>query len=647
VILVASCARSADLLDQVTLIAGSYVTANFAPSAQTFSVSTSGSYTIVLSDLQTPQALASVGVLVATSESAVATLNEPSSTTVSLESGQIYTVQPVAAAAGGSQGGALAVQVAPTGGGAAVWQYAWTVPAPTDNSAPGQSDLQTTFTVGTSGTYNLTVVDQAFPAALSSLQLDILPQGGLTSVPGTPISGPNISEALSLAAGQYQLFIVAKASSPGEAGLYSVSIQGPSGPAAYAMVVPVGQLPAPVSVNFPSSGAASLQLSDLATPSALSSLDVVVTQGSTLLVPKSGAGIYTFTASAGVAQMYALAQPGTGATQGAFEAYFQQGSTTVADQVVPVLAAGAYGYAFNVSLPSAGGYRVNINDYAVPLPFAGLTGLVVQDGRILASATGASSASFTGSAGPASVVVFPQLNGPSANSLLGVQVSTTSGSSPFFSVTQGVGALFTSQSVTVPTSGSFGLTLTDLGFPQSFGQIAVIATQGTDVVGEVIDHGQVTLSNLAAGTYTLNVLSEVSPSTNLGSFGLNLSPVPTVDFTVSPSSVTSGNSATLSWSSLNTNSCTASGAWSGPVATSGSQSTGALAAAASYTLTCSGDGGSVSQTVNVTIGSGGSASSGGGGGLTLLDLCLLIVFAALRSRRAQFAVIQKTLAERH
>ncbi|MEK7538952.1 MAG: peptidoglycan-binding protein [Patescibacteria group bacterium] len=74
---------------------------------------------------------------------------------------------------------------------------------------------------------------------------------------------------------------------------------------------------------------------------------------------------------------------------------------------------------------------------------------------------------------------------------------------------------------------------------------------------------------------------------------------PTVTLTATPTSVTSGSSATLSWTSTNATSCTASGAWSGVKGTSGSQTTGPLTATATYTLTC----GSAVQGVTVSISS--------------------------------------------
>ena len=64
----------------------------------------------------------------------------------------------------------------------------------------------------------------------------------------------------------------------------------------------------------------------------------------------------------------------------------------------------------------------------------------------------------------------------------------------------------------------------------------------------------------------------------------------------------------LTWSSSNASSCTASGGWSGSVATSGSKSTGALSVSTSYTLSCTGSGGSATQSTTVAV---SSPSSGG------------------------------------
>ena len=78
-------------------------------------------------------------------------------------------------------------------------------------------------------------------------------------------------------------------------------------------------------------------------------------------------------------------------------------------------------------------------------------------------------------------------------------------------------------------------------------------------------------------------------------------PVPTVSLSASPTSVSAGQSSTLTWNSINATSCTASGAWSGDPGVSGSKSTGALNQTSTYTLTCTGSGGSASQSATVTV----------------------------------------------
>jgi hypothetical protein len=75
---------------------------------------------------------------------------------------------------------------------------------------------------------------------------------------------------------------------------------------------------------------------------------------------------------------------------------------------------------------------------------------------------------------------------------------------------------------------------------------------------------------------------------------------PVVSLDASPTTVNAGNSATLTWTSTNATSCSATGSWSGSVATSGTQSTGSLNDDADYSLTCKGPGGT-SQSASITI----------------------------------------------
>jgi hypothetical protein len=99
---------------------------------------------------------------------------------------------------------------------------------------------------------------------------------------------------------------------------------------------------------------------------------------------------------------------------------------------------------------------------------------------------------------------------------------------------------------------------------------------------------------------------------NVASYAYN-HPAPTITFNADPSLISNGQSTTVTWSSINTDSCTASGWWSGAKATSGSETVGPFYAtklpnteesslfSKLLTLTCSGSGGEVSRQQTVRI----------------------------------------------
>jgi hypothetical protein len=102
-------------------------------------------------------------------------------------------------------------------------------------------------------------------------------------------------------------------------------------------------------------------------------------------------------------------------------------------------------------------------------------------------------------------------------------------------------------------------------------------------------------------------------------------PVPAAPtLTLATTSITVGNSTTITWSSATATSCTASGSWTGTLASSGTQTlTPAAAGSDTYTLTCANAGGkSPPSTVTLTV--TGAVSSGvsshGGGAIDLLTL---------------------------
>jgi peptidoglycan/xylan/chitin deacetylase (PgdA/CDA1 family) len=115
--------------------------------------------------------------------------------------------------------------------------------------------------------------------------------------------------------------------------------------------------------------------------------------------------------------------------------------------------------------------------------------------------------------------------------------------------------------------------------------------------------GSQTIAQTATTTYILTCANASGTSTSVQvtvGIAVPLPPPPptppTLTFTVSPQVITQGSSATLSWSSTNATSCTASQGWSGAKAVSGTQSV-APSATTTYALNCIGTGGSTSKQV--------------------------------------------------
>jgi len=76
---------------------------------------------------------------------------------------------------------------------------------------------------------------------------------------------------------------------------------------------------------------------------------------------------------------------------------------------------------------------------------------------------------------------------------------------------------------------------------------------------------------------------------------------PSVQLTANPPGVAPGGTTTLTWSSTNATSCTASGGWSGSKALSGSETSAAINADQTYRLTCSGANGNAVSATTVTL----------------------------------------------
>jgi hypothetical protein len=119
------------------------------------------------------------------------------------------------------------------------------------------------------------------------------------------------------------------------------------------------------------------------------------------------------------------------------------------------------------------------------------------------------------------------------------------------------------------------------------------ATSGTQTV---------TPAMVGTDTYTLACTGAGGSGSASATLTVNAPPVPTVTISVSPSSITVGSSSTLTWSSTNASACTASGAWSGSEATSGTETVTPKAVGSDkFTLSCTGTGGNGSNSAVLTV----------------------------------------------
>jgi hypothetical protein len=613
-----SLSQAAPLFQTVQLINDSAVALDPVPPPQTLTISKAGDYSVTLTDLQLPAALNSLSLAIVTPTQNLLTLAAAGSQSVTLAAGT-YTVQVLARAASGAVGGSFGVQVTAAGSTSPTWQYSDSVGAYSPPPTTGQSVLSTKVTAPSAGSYTLTVTDLAFPASLSSMTAILLNDCGTTPgcttapVTPTPIAGPIISTPVTLAAGTYDLFIIATASSPELQGLYSVELAPTGGGAPlYNAAVPVGELPAPIALNFNTAGAASLALTDLQVPLPLSGVNAVITQAGSLLLHAQAVGANPFSAAAGAAELYLISAPS--GSQGALEAVVTSGSQTVADVAVPVLQSGAFGFVYPVTVASAGNYQLSVHDFQKPDAFSTLAAVAVQGGALLTNTTG--TGTFKAAAGPLNVLVFPALpSAPTPDGLFNVQLAAATSGVSLLQRTQGVGALFSSQTMHVAQAGTYQFALTDLAFPDKFSTLSVIMTQADSITG----YGNLNVS-LQPGDYVINVLAQVGSTADYGLYGIEVGPpppVPTAKLTASPNPVTSGQTTTLTWSSTDATSCAASGGWSGPLpATSGTRVSGVLSAATTFTLECTGDGGTATVSAAVAVNPvAASAKSGGGGAL--------------------------------
>ena len=641
-------AWSATQLETSELLAATPEAAAKLPPAYEFTLTAAGTYEVRLRDLGTPaattppQPLESLQALITRDLQVVAKLeieyptlpDDPIEAATQTFAGTpgTYRVHVLGTIPAGQAGGLFDIRVAPSAGGAAVLEAADAI-ATEGGPGPGQSELHTTFTIAAAGSYLLALDDRNFPETLDPTTSVILLRqiSGGTEVVRIGAGAFNVANA----GDTYELFVVATAGA-GQAGLYTVSVTGdPSGAVVYRSDNAVGQLPPPTTVNIATGGQYALTLADLEFPEALTEFSAAVTQNGVFLGTLTGAGPSNFTLSQGTAQLFVLP---TTLTTGAMSVRLAQGSQVAyadvhiadasADPTTPII------YSFNPSQAvAAGNYALTLADFRFPSALPSIDTAVIQGTTVVHQGDEAAVETVALQAGQVRVLVAvtpPSVVGNlPGNGMFALTLATQPGNIIVFESTQGVGGLFNARTLNLPAAGRYDVSLKDFEFPERLRTSWLAITRGTTIVGQVIGSSTIQNLQLEAGTHVLNFLAQPAANSSYGAYGLKVAdstPPPTVTLSASPTSVTSGQGVSLTWSSTNATSCTASGGWTGTKTVSGTQPSGALTTNTTFEIECTGPGGRDDSSVTVTV---NAPSPGGGGGGGQLDPLLLIGLSAM------------------
>jgi len=550
--------------------------------------------------------------------------------------------------------GPIGLQVINAADNSVLYTFSDSLAVPSQAATNPTGLMDETFTVNSAGSYQVTLNDLAFPQALPTLTLLLIPEGGSTPLAILPdaTNGNAMQAAVTLQPGQnYRLFAVGQAGA-GSGGLYSASVIGQSGQGvAFSKTLPIGTT---ILAGTAALAAASYNftLTDLAFPAALTQASAMVVLNGQAVLTATNTGTQSLTASAATYSVYAVATPvASGAGSYAIQ-IVQPGSAPVFSHAQAVVASNATltPFAVDVTVNTAGTYALNLVDFQTPRPLVSGSLAAVQAGAIAGSALtapGTSNVSLSASAtsGPVTLLAF----GSSGSGGSLIDLNLTAGDGTLLADQPvAVGVPFAARPLSITAAGRYTVVGNDLAFPAQFNDLAIVVTQGGNVKGSIFASGTIALPDLAAGNYYINFLATPSNTDGTGTYALNVAPAPpapTITLSADKSAVDPGGTVKLTWTSTNATSCTASGGswsghWTGAQAASNSDTSPAISAAATFTLSCDGLGGSSSKSVTVGVNAAPSSSHGGGGRLDfelLLGLSAMLLWRFASGRRAPLA----------
>jgi hypothetical protein len=628
------------LLDEVHTVANAD---RAAPVEHSFDITVAGTYQITLVDLgatQTPAAPLTSVKLALTSGNTLVGAPLPLLAAGSAQfhaAAGTYVIHVVGTPSAGL--GLIGIQVTDSSNNqVAAFSDALAPPA---GSIPGnQGVINDSFTVSTTGNYDVALTDLQFPQALDTVTLAIAQQGGslVTTIPGGPTT-------VALQSGvTYRIFAVGQLANGVSSGLYGVNISPTGGGAAvYGQTAPVGAITL-LAKQLLTPESYTLSLADLAFPSALSQTAAVITLQGKVVTQLATTGSQAFAATAATYEVYALGVPADPG-MGSYSVLLKSAGGTIAlstAHAVSSSASGTFAYSYDTTTAAGQTYALELADFAIPNQLTSVSAAAVQSGAVLGTAlTAVGTSNITPAAGPVSLLVFAKA--ATTGGLFGLDLTATGASSATFETTQGVGQLFDSRQITVTTAGDYKATVADIGFPAQFQNLSVIVTRGTSNVGSIFGGGSFVFPAVA-GTYFINFTAQPGSSDGAGTYAINVAtapPAPTLTLTSSAPSVASGGTVTLTWTSGGATSCVASGGWTGNQALSNSVVSPGLTTTTTFTLTCTGDGGPTAKSVTVSVDAPPKSGGGGGGGIRPDILIILagVLFArALGGRLATRAM---------
>jgi hypothetical protein len=637
-------------------IAGGGSTTRVDPVEQNLTISTAGIYNLTLTDLKQPASFAEVTLAVSSGTTLVgsATVTSGGAPAVAQVNAPVgtYVVHVIGALTSGQFFGTAGVQLTNASGmpvtgfagpgGTMVSGFTATLSLPPAPAPPNARVIDTMIMISTAGSYELDLKDLLFPAALGSLQVSLAdPSGNI--VTGFPISAAGTVQPAAVmftatTPGNYHLVGGAQAGTGLSGGLYNIHAFSTT---THSDVLnetdPLGQVASLGAANL-SAGSYQVALTDFAFPKTMAQGIAAAVQGQSVAARTVGGTPTSFTAVTGSCQLFALAVPDATAGSGAYGVTLAvQGGASVfsAVQTTSNGMGGVAAYTYPVAITSGGSYTLTLADFQFPLSFATLELAAAQNGALLGTPLSAPGAVNVNPTAGQMFVLAAASAGAGGKGIFGVDLTPAAGGTPVLDLTQGVGGAFGTTTVPISTAGSYNVTVSDLAFPGNFNELAAVVTQGPTRLGSIFGGGTFSFA-AKPGNYVINVLGTPQPialasSQTAGTYGVSVAPTPpapTVMLSANATQVNSGNPVTLSWSSQNATGCTATGGWSGALATSGTQVSPAITSPTTFTLNCTGGGGSASQSVTVDVTA--SSSKGGGGSADGLLLMLLALGGAVR-----------------